>query len=96
MATPPTTIPRHLDPNVVADLGARHWATKAACRGADTAIFYAAEADLEATLAARAYCTTCPVQTPCRTYAIATGQRYGTWGNTTPSQRRRHARRQAA
>lgn len=96
MATNPTPITRALDPTVLADLGPRRWTGQAACLGVDIDIFFAAENDLDANLQARSYCTDCPVQPNCLNYALDTDQRHGTWGNTTPLQRRHLARRQAA
>lgn len=33
------------------------------------------------------YCEDCPSKTPCLEYALATGQHYGVWGNTTEKER---------
>jgi WhiB family redox-sensing transcriptional regulator len=38
--------------------------------------------------AAKAVCATCPVQSECLEFAIATNQEYGVWGGTSEEERR--------
>ncbi|HEV3354445.1 MAG TPA: WhiB family transcriptional regulator [Acidimicrobiales bacterium] len=70
------------------------WTDSAACRGTDTEIFYPANAEEEAE--ALSICATCPVRAQCLDYAIRNRETYGIWGGTTPEQRRRIRREQAA
>ena len=67
------------------------WQDDAACRGADTAVFFpVSEADAGA---AQAICAECPVAHDCLEYAITTRQPDGVWGGLTPSERHRLVRR---
>jgi WhiB family redox-sensing transcriptional regulator len=70
------------------------WTDSAACRGTDTEIFYPVNAEEEAE--ALSICATCPVRAQCLDYAIHNREAYGIWGGTTPEQRRRIRREQAA
>jgi WhiB family redox-sensing transcriptional regulator len=72
----------------------RAWAARAACRGADTEIFYPTTPDEEAE--ALALCATCPVRAQCLEDALRNREIYGIWGGTTPEERRRIRREQAA
>jgi WhiB family redox-sensing transcriptional regulator len=59
----------------------RCWRDQAACRDVVTAEydpFFADIGDLQA--AAIAICETCPVRDDCLTFAVRTGQQFGTWG----------------
>lgn len=38
---------------------------------------------------AKAICAECPVQRECLDYALANGERFGVWGNTSERERRR-------
>lgn len=64
------------------------WRDQAACRGADTELFYPTEADDVTTAKAVAHCQVCPVADACLTDALATGDRYGIRGGLTERQRR--------
>jgi WhiB family transcriptional regulator, redox-sensing transcriptional regulator len=67
------------------------WQDDAACRGADTDVFFpAAEAD---TGPARAICAACPVAEACLEYAIETRQPDGIWGGLNADERHRLLRR---
>ncbi|MEV1242160.1 WhiB family transcriptional regulator [Nonomuraea sp. NPDC049750] len=67
------------------------WSHKAACLVEDPELFFPispeglghAEAER-----AKVICRDCPVREPCLDYALSTGQAYGVWGGTDPSQRR--------
>jgi WhiB family redox-sensing transcriptional regulator len=72
----------------------RAWTARAACRGADTEIFYPASHDEEAE--ALALCATCPVRAQCLEDALRNRETHGIWGGTTPEERRRIRREQAA
>jgi WhiB family transcriptional regulator, redox-sensing transcriptional regulator len=57
------------------------WRDQAACLevvAADYDPFFSAAKDLQAE--ALAICATCPVRDDCLTFAVRTGQQYGTWG----------------
>jgi WhiB family transcriptional regulator, redox-sensing transcriptional regulator len=57
------------------------WRDQAACRDVVTAEydpFFADSAELQAE--AIAICATCPARDACLTFAVCTGQQYGTWG----------------
>jgi WhiB family transcriptional regulator, redox-sensing transcriptional regulator len=67
------------------------WQDDAACRGADTDVFFpAAEADAGH---AKEICASCPVAEACLEHAIATRQPDGIWGGLTASERHRLLRR---
>ena len=70
------------------------WRPLAACRGADTDLFFPVGTDPGAeaqTAKAKAICAGCPVRCPCLTYALTTGQRFGIFGGQTADER--HAQR---
>jgi WhiB family redox-sensing transcriptional regulator len=55
------------------------WMDDAACRGADTSIFY----DDATRRTAVAICNDCPVIDQCADYATRTSEQYGVWGGDT-------------
>ena len=66
----------------------------ACCGGEDSSLFFGPnrfepkhERDARED-AAKAICATCPVQQPCRTYALAAGELYGVWGGLGELERR--------
>jgi WhiB family redox-sensing transcriptional regulator len=66
------------------------WRDQAACKDlvtADYDPFFAGTND--ATQAAVAICTTCPVRDDCLTFAVRTAQQYGIWGGQTEQTIRR-------
>lgn len=68
------------------------WLERGACRGANPALFFAAdrESPLQRRVresAAKAICAHCPVRAACRAYAVQTGELYGIWGGTTERER---------
>lgn len=63
-----------------------NWMNKAACRGANTNMFYPNPG--EPSTPARQICDTCPVAVECLEYAINNGERYGIWGGTPVRKRR--------
>jgi WhiB family redox-sensing transcriptional regulator len=72
------------------------WRHQAACRGADTDLFFPeSEAGAGPALA---ICAACPVRDECLEFALTTNQPDGVWGGATESQRRRlrRSRRRAA
>jgi len=69
------------------------WREEAACREADTAVFFPAT-DEEAA-AAKAICAVCPVREPCLLFALSNREEQGVWGGLTEAERRRVRRRRA-
>lgn len=65
---------------------------QAACRGIDTRLFFPERG--EDTTIAKRICTSCPVRTPCRDWALANGERFGIWGGTSERERRNSRRHQ--
>ena len=63
----------------------------AACRGADTAVFFPVSDSFSE--AAKAICAGCPVAEQCLEYAIETHQPDGVWGGLTSIERHRLVRR---
>ena len=66
------------------------WRDRAACRHSDAELFFTAGStgsaigELEA---AKAVCWSCPVLTPCLTFALETNQEAGVWGGTDEDER---------
>lgn len=63
------------------------WHALAACRGAETAIFYPTRH--EGVADALSYCRRCPVRDHCLEHALTTGDKFGIWGGRPERQRRR-------
>ncbi len=67
------------------------WFDDAACRDADTDVFFPkSDADAEA---AKAICAVCPVREECLEFAVETRPSDGVWGGLTPIERHRLIRR---
>ena len=70
------------------------WQTRAACRDTDPELFFPPTEDDTTSvvarhlMAARPVCHACPVATDCLRWALDTGQDYGLWAATTPTERR--------
>lgn len=70
------------------------WQTRAACRDADPELFFPPSDDDTSVIVARhrmavaPICQGCPVATECLRSALDTGQDYGIWAATTPTDRR--------
>lgn len=76
------------------DTDPSRWREHAACKGADTAIFYPASSVAgvkDQYAAAKAYCGRCPVREACLSEALlferTSGGRHGMYGGLTPDQR---------
>ena len=67
-------------------------ASEGACRSADTTRFFPQD-PTEAEYAL-SVCAGCPVQLPCRRYALSAGELFGIWGGMTEEKRRAYRRRQ--
>jgi WhiB family transcriptional regulator, redox-sensing transcriptional regulator len=86
---------------IAADYEPDGWRESAACRYADTELFFpigttgTAVPDIER---AKAICASCPVQQACLEFALTTGQQFGIWGGRDEEERRllRRQRRTAA
>jgi len=63
------------------------WAVRAACRDADTELFFASD-DISVAIARR-LCRRCPVRPECAAYARAFPDVTGVWGGLTAGERRR-------
>ena len=71
------------------------WRDRAACRNADTALFFPGRGENKKVAAAVAYCSSCPVRDECLTYALHFADRDlpGIYGGTTEQQRQKLRRR---
>ena len=72
--------------------GPASWQQRAACRGADTQIFYHPENERGPSRRrreqlAKHICRACPVVTDCLSWALATREPYGVWGGLSPEER---------
>ena len=64
------------------------WRARAACKGADTDLFFPPEgAGRNAAKAARAICAGCPVTAECLRHAVSFPERHGVWGGLPERQR---------
>lgn len=68
-----------------------NWRTRAACRIADTALFFGADDEtperrLGREARAKAVCTRCPVTAECAAYAKANDIRWGVWAGLADSE----------
>ncbi|MFN2636832.1 MAG: WhiB family transcriptional regulator [Gemmatimonadaceae bacterium] len=69
------------------------WVRRGACRGEDTALFFAAPSDELSREKAKAICWRCPVMDECRDWALAWGsEQHGTAGGMTEDERRQFRR----
>jgi WhiB family redox-sensing transcriptional regulator len=67
------------------------WRASAACRHADTELFFPIGSSGRAATEihqAKALCARCPVRESCLTYAVVTGQEFGIWGGYDENERR--------
>ena len=72
------------------------WRDEAACRDADSELFFP-DGDIRSARAqvkmAKLICRSCPVSATCLSWALASGQQAGIWGGMTEDERRRLQRR---
>jgi WhiB family redox-sensing transcriptional regulator len=71
--------------------GRAPWQESAACRDADTELFFPVGSSGKAATEirqAKALCTGCQVQPSCLAYALITGQEFGIWGGYDENERR--------
>jgi WhiB family transcriptional regulator, redox-sensing transcriptional regulator len=72
----------------------RTWQDEARCRGEDAVLFFGPNHHepkperLAREAAAKRLCAQCPVQVPCRRFALEHGEDYGVWGGLGESDRR--------
>ena len=72
------------------------WRSAAACRWSDPDLFFpvsSAGITQREIAEALAVCARCPVQAPCREFALRTRQQHGIWGGLTEDERRQRWRR---
>jgi WhiB family transcriptional regulator, redox-sensing transcriptional regulator len=80
--------------------GLAGWQRLAACRGEDSAYYFAPSyfekrrEKLAREAVAKRICTTCPVRTPCLDYALSTREAHGVWGGLNETERRAILKRQ--
>ncbi|MGS0683811.1 WhiB family transcriptional regulator [Nakamurella sp. GG22] len=72
----------------------RPWQEQAACRGADSGLFFPPDAERKGARTrrearAKALCVTCPVLEACRSHALRVGEPAGIWGALTEDERLR-------
>lgn len=68
------------------------WRDVGLCRDQDPNLFYPlgrGRSSVQQAEAAKVFCRVCPSREPCLAFALATDQRLGVWGATTPEERRR-------
>lgn len=63
------------------------WADRAACKGADSDLFFAESVGGGAYRQARRICDQCSVLADCREYGLRSGQEFGMFGGLSPCQR---------
>jgi Transcription factor WhiB len=56
------------------------------CRGTGES-FYTERGEIAKVRRAKALCARCPAQQMCRQYAVETGDEFGIWGGTSPTER---------
>lgn len=77
------------------------WRSEAACKNADSTIFFPPEREQWQggpawdSSEAKAICATCTVRAECLAHALADPLEYGVWGGTTETERRRMRRGQS-
>ena len=98
---PPTVHPDDRDPRRTDPSGplVAEWGARAACRGVDAAVFFSPDKERGPDRArreaeAKRLCASCPALAPCRDYAPAAPEPYGTWGGMSETERRRYGRLQ--
>ena len=67
------------------------WRDVGLCRDKDPNLFYPlgkGRVPAQQAEVAKAFCSVCPSREPCLAFALATDQRLGVWGGTTPEERR--------
>ncbi len=62
------------------------WMARAACRGVDRSLFFPERGGDG--VKAKAICAGCPVRAECLDYALADVELRGTWGGTSPGERK--------
>ena len=96
---PPTVHPDDRDPRRTDPSGplVAEWGARAACRGVDAAVFFSPDKEggpdrARREAEAKRLCASCPALAPCRDYAPAAPEPYGTWGGMSETEQRRYAR----
>ncbi|MBA3523371.1 MAG: WhiB family transcriptional regulator [Geodermatophilaceae bacterium] len=70
------------------------WQLRAACRGADTILFFHPDGERGSARArrqdaAKKICESCPVLAACRAHALSVHEPYGVWGGMSEEERSR-------
>lgn len=79
----------------------RGWQFEAACRGTDSALFFAPnyferrEEKAAREAKAKSICTACPVRLPCLEFALRIRESHGIWGGLNEYERRQLLRQRA-
>jgi WhiB family transcriptional regulator, redox-sensing transcriptional regulator len=84
---------------MTATLYAGEWQAAGACLSADPEIFFPVSgmgASAPQIEQARQICAQCPVRCQCLDFAMSSGETHGIWGGTTPEDRTRARRQEAA
>lgn len=68
------------------------WQLRAACRGTDSAVFFAPAGESRRDrrrreIAAKAVCISCPVRKACLKHALAVRESHGVWGGLSETER---------
>jgi WhiB family redox-sensing transcriptional regulator len=83
------------------DEGISGWQRLAACRGEDSAYYFAPSyfekraEKLARESVAKRICAACPVREPCLDFALATREAHGVWGGLNETERRAILKRRA-
>ena len=90
-----------VEPDSIFDPRMFGWQQRAACRGEDSALFFAPnyfekKREKDAREArAKAYCVQCPVRERCLEYSLKIREEHGIWGGLNEQERRHLLRRRA-
>jgi WhiB family redox-sensing transcriptional regulator len=68
---------------------AEPWMEGAVCTQTDPEVFFPERAERVKASAAKAICRRCPVRDACLEWALDNGERFGVWGGTSETDRRR-------
>jgi WhiB family redox-sensing transcriptional regulator len=71
------------------------WQAEAACIDAPAGLFFSARGENAKVRQAKQICAVCPVADECLEYALANGEKFGTWGGKSERERRRIRRQRA-
>lgn len=78
-----------LGPPDLGDTATQSWRASALCAHLDPDRFFPDFSGAGSAIAAKQVCRRCPVEAECLVYALTHDERFGVWGATTPTERRR-------